>query len=336
MKLLYQKEKYKKFNLRRALRANKKLQKRKKNKNIFHKTEGVNTKHEKITFPKEVFLESEDEKIFRYINDTEKLKQPIFDFSYIKNIDVGSALYIKAYIDYLKSNGKKVTIKCSPKNQKMRQILQHIKIFDYELKITHKDIACWVIKTWNTDTQVNYGKVMMEEVLPAVLTNKFPSEEFTHIAGNLNELLANCSEHAYTKKDTFKNYYLIAGEYTTEFQASNTFSFCILDSGQGFKNSIKNKTKWEKFWQIISKEKEVDSKLLQATVEGKFNANKHQNTGRGAGLPEVVKSVKIIKGDLYLYSDKGCFSITDGAKEKLRERKHTVKGSIIEIVLPIN
>ena len=337
MKKLYKSKKYKRYNLRKSRRANKRRHKRSRQKqNRKRKANDINLKRNRINFCENLFLESKDEKIFKYINTIETFENPVLDFSKVKMIDVGSALYIKAYCDYLKSNKKNFKICCSPKNQKMRQILQHLEIYNYNLKITHKDISCWVLKTWDFEHKEKYGKVMMEEVLPHVLEGKIPSEEFSKIAVNLNELLANCSEHAYTDEYPFKNYYLIAGEYASEYKYSNKFSFCILDVGQGFRKSISNYGIFNTFLDNIRIQPKPDSTILQKTVEGKFNANRDKKSGRGAGLSEVAKSVKSIKGCLYLYSDKGCFSIVDGNNEYLNERENSVKGSIVEIILPIN
>lgn len=296
----------------------------------------MDSKKNKVVFPEKLYLESEDEKIVKYINEAEKLDKPNFDFSKVMSIDVGSALYVKAYIDYVKETKKEYKISCSTKNQKMRQILQHMNIFDYGIEITHEDIMCWEMRTWSIENKENYGKIMMKEILPKVLKGKVPSEEFAQIAGNLNELLANCSEHAYTEKYFFRNFYLIAGEYKTEKEASNTFSFCILDSGQGFKSSISNYGTFDKLLSSLTSMGKPDSELLKATVDGKFNADKNKNSGRGTGLSEVAKSVKMIRGDMYLYSDKGCFNITSDGEEILRERKNKAIGSIIEIILPIS
>ena len=334
MKKLYKCEKYKKYNSRKIRRANRRRYKLSGHKN--KKKDGIDGKHNKIIFCENLFLESDDEKIFKYINSIENIQNPTLDFSGTKNIDVGSALYIKAYCDYLKHIAKDFKIYCSPKNQKMRQILQHLEIYNYNLKITHKDVNCWVLKKWDSEHRENYGKVMMEEILPNVLKDKIPSKEFSKIAGSLHELLANCSEHAYTDEYILKNYYLIAGEYKTQYGSSNRFSFCILDIGQGFKKSISNYGKFNQFLDIIGKNQQPDSTLLKKTIEGTFNANKDKRSGRGTGLSEVAKNVKIIEGCLYLYSDKGCFNIINGNQENLRERKAPLKGSIIEIILPIS
>lgn len=272
---------------------------------------------------------------FTIINTIEKLDNPLLDFSLVKKIDVGSALYIKAYYDYLIASKKSFKIYCSEKNQKMRQILKHIRVNDYDLLITHPDIKCWFIKQWNFEHKENYGKVIMNEILPKVLENKVPSEEFSKIAGSLHELLANCSEHAYPNEHTFQNYYLIAGEYANEYSKSNKFSFCILDLGQGFRKSISNYSKFQDALDSIIR-KESDSMLLKKTTEGVFNANKDKNSGRGTGLQEVAKNVKNIRGSLYIYSDKGSFKIKNGDKEYFKDRKSELKGSIIEIILPIS
>ncbi len=290
-----------------------------------------------IVFTERLFLERKEEEIFFILFQAEKINTPTLDFSKVKYIDIGSAIYIKAFVEFLRENNREPKISCSPKNQKMRQILQHLGIFDYQLKITYNDIRCWAVRKWHKDFKkypgVNFGKVLYKEILPEVLKDKIPSTEFSRIASSLSELLSNCTEHAYTKQDVFTNFYLIAGEYENDIKKSNTVSFCILDYGQGFKASLKKNTLFES---VINKFKEdADSNLLKEAAKGNFNADKAKNSGRGTGLPAVTESVKLIKGSLYLYSDNGSYKVKKETEE-VRDRRYPVRGSIIEVILPIN
>lgn len=243
-------------------------------------------------------------------------------------------LYIKAFIDYKTKLGGYIKISCSPQNVKMRQILQHMKLKDYGINITYSDIKCWNVREWHESSHENYGKVLMEEILPSVLENKFPSKEFSRIASGLNELLSNCSEHAYNDEDLFKGYYLIAGEYDNmDTGKSNEFSFCIIDMGQGFRASLHKNSGFNKFFGdigILS-----DEKLIKEAVDSRFNANKVKNSGRGTGLPAVKKSVEIVNGGLHIYSDAGTYML-NADKERLKKRMYDIIGSIITVNLPIN
>ncbi len=289
---------------------------------------------ETIKFSNNLYLASSDEQIFKKIKTAENLSAVRFSFSNVKSVDVGSMLYIKAFIDYKTKNGDCIEISCSSENLKMRQILQHMGLKDYGLNITFKDIKCWNIREWHENTHENYGKVLMTEILPTVLEDKFPSEEFSRIASGLNELLSNCSEHAYTESDSFKGYYLIAGEYdNVETGKSNEFSFCIIDMGQGFRTSLHKNTGFNKFFGNIGIL--PDEKLIKEAVDSRFNANKEKNSGRGTGLPAVKKSVEMIKGGLHIYSDTGTYMLNAGT-ERLRSRSCSIIGSIITVSLPIN
>jgi len=338
MKLLYKKNKYRKFMQHKQKKLRKrhwqcKLRQKQKLKYLHIRGRGSIT-NKKIKFPKKLYLESRKEEIFYFISKAEKIDNPILDFSQVEQIDIGSALYIKAFYDFLYNAGGKPIIICSPKNHKMRQILQHIGVADYGLRITFNDIKCWAVRVWHTKAAINYGQVLHQEILPGVLDGKIPSAEFSRIASNLQELLLNCNEHAYIEKDTFTNFYLIGGEYQTDSKKSNTFSFCILDYGQGFKSSLRKNTFFDKLKSRFNPNS--DSELLRAATQGIFNANKRKHSGRGTGLPAVAENVKLIGGTLYIYSDKGSFVIQAKEEEKLRDRKYLTKGSIIEVILPIS
>ena len=287
-----------------------------------------------IRFTKTVHLLASDETIFQKINEAENKECVCFKFSAVQNIDVGSMLYVKAFIDKKKAEGVDVRVSCSKQNSKMRQILQHMKLKNYNLRITYNDIRCWTVKEWYEYSKENYVKVLMKEILPNVLKGKIPNENFANIASSLTELLANCSEHAYLEGDDFKGYYLIAGEYENMVQGkSNEFSFCILDMGQGFRDSLHKNTQFTNFikqFGILS-----DDKIIKAAVEGKFNANTDKTAGRGTGLPDVKKKVESINGSLHIYSNKGTYLYNNGS-ETLKMRKHAVIGSIITVTLPIN
>lgn len=287
-----------------------------------------------IKFSHHLYLASQDEQLFKKIKSVKNQPAVNFSFSNVKSVDVGSMLYIKAFIDYKIKKGDSVKVSCVSDNSKMRQILQHMGLKDYGMSITYSDIKCWNVREWHENTHENYGKVLMTEILPAVLENKFPSKEFSRIAMGLNELLSNCSEHAYTEDDLFKGYYLIAGEYDNiETGKSNEFSFCIIDMGQGFRSSLHKNTGFQKFigdFGILA-----DEKLIKEAVDSRFNANKEKNSGRGTGLPAVKKSVETVKGGLHIYSDRGTYMLNAGT-ERLKSRKCDIIGSIITVNLPIN
>jgi len=292
-------------------------------------------KNEVVKFPERLYLASDNEVIFALVEKIEKKENIVLDFSTTIAIDIGSSIYIKAFIDHLKYEKKKYKILCSPKNKKMRQILTHIKAYDFNMKITYSDIKCWEVRTWYKNDNVNYGKVMMEEILPKVLNGKIASENFSYIASSLQEILSNCSEHAYIKNDEYKSYYLIAGEYENTYTKSNSFAFCILDRGQGFRSSLEKNGLIETIFERFKKK--PDSDVLKAAINGRFasKAGGGKLAGRGTGLANVVENIKRINGQAYVYSDKGYYEV-NRQEDKSRERKIHIKGSIIAMILPIN
>ena len=287
-----------------------------------------------IRFSGNLYLADAKEHFFTKINPAKNASSVAFSFSDVKSVDVGSMLYIKAFVDYKKAQRCNVKISCSEKNRKMRQILQHMKLRDYGLSISCNDIRCWTVREWHGNDRENYGKVLMREILPAVLKGKFPSSEFSRIASGLHELLSNCSEHAYSEDYSFKGYYLIAGEYeNTNSEKSNEFSFCIIDMGQGFRSSLHKNSKFQNI--ISSFGIYSDEHLIEAAVNGKFNADTTKTQGRGTGLPAVRRSVETVNGSLHIYSDAGTYMFNN-RHEAVRKRTNDIIGSIITVNLPIN
>lgn len=336
MKRLYQEKKYKHYNkikvdkqnnyfLRKAIKIyNKKMHPRKR---IF----GDNLHYCILKFPERLYLGDKSEVLFELINSVQNETAVWFNFSRVKHISVGSALYIKAYIDSHKRN-QAIRISCSKDNQKMREVLQHMKLKDYELQIKHKDINCWTFREWTKNNPENYGKVLMEEIFPKILKNRIASDKFSEIASGLHEVISNCAEHAYLETDQFTGYYFIAGEYENSDGKSNKFTFCIIDMGQGFRASLgKNNL----FSEIKNKLRlETDADLITAAVNGRFNADPNDNSGRGTGLPAVKENVQSIGGTLNISSGFGAFSYD--TEERQYNRKNATIGSIITVNLPIS
>lgn len=326
-------QKYIKYNNKKvSKKKEKELRKAiaKKNKKLHNHFKSENSiQYKTIRFPQNLYLR--EEILFEKINSAINLTAVKLNFSQVRTISVGSALYIKAYVDS-HQNQQIIKITCSPKNRKMREILQHVELKNYHIPITHKDIKCWIFKQWNKNCSENYGKIMNEEVLPKVLANRGYSDRFADIASNLHELLYNCSEHAYEDSDSFTGYYFIAGEYENNKGKSNKFTFCVIDMGQGFRASLRKNSLFSEIKEKLNIES--DKELLKAAVDGKFNANPDKNSGRGTGLPAVKDTVKSIKGVLNICSGKGYYSF-DGI-EKLYNRENEIIGSIITVNLPIN
>ena len=337
MKLLYKKEKYRRYNKQKSIKLERKNKRKKLRQNKAKRERALLdillSTRQIVTFPQNLSIA--EGIVFSLIETAEEKDNIALDFSRTKNIDIGSAIYVKAFVDSLKDRGYKYQVVCLAKNKKMRQILQHIGIKNYGIAITHSDIKCWEIRSWHKNDKVNYGKVMMEDILPRVLKDKSVSAQFSDIAASLQELLSNCAEHAYIETDQYKNYYLIAGEYTREYDKSNMFTFCIIDRGQGFRATLEKKGSFKRLIEnFISA---PDANLLKAAVEGKFTSKKGggETAGRGTGLSNVAEGIKDINGYLCVYSDKGWYAITRKKEEHLSDGKTKIKGSVIEMGLPI-
>lgn len=333
MKLLNKKEKYRRFNNHKVRRQNLKNirdAKRRLYKKLHHKADSDDSiEYEIIKFPDKLFLG--EEILFEKINTAATKDAVNLNFSQVKNISVGSALYIKAYVDAHREK-QNIRISCSAQNKKMREILQHMELKNYGIPITHKDISCWLLRHWTKTNPENYGKIMNNEILPKVLCNRGYSDKFSEIASNLHELLCNCCEHAYDDSDSFTGYYFIAGEYENKKGRSNNFTFCVIDMGQGFRSSLRKNGLFSEIKEKLNIE--LDKDLIKAAVDGRFNASPDKNSGRGTGLPAVKETVHSIHGSLSISSGTGFYTFDN--KESLTERKNATMGSIITVNLPIN
>ena len=341
LKLLYKKEKYRRFNKHKInkltrRRRHKKLKIRRFNKELEKYNKLLSSKNDVIKFPRELFLEKNSgDDFFALIEEALNKSHVILDFSHTRFVDIGSMCYIRAFVDYLQYIGKKYCIECLSKNRKMRQILQHVGIKDYKfMNITYTDIKCWDVRSWKKHSSVNIGQVIIEEILPKVLKDRISSDEFKNITPSLIEILSNCAEHAYLEDDKYNNYYLIAGEYeNTNNKRSGTFAFSIVDLGQGFRSSLENKHNFFK--------SDKDSKLLEKAINGEVTSKigGGKDSGRGTGLLSVLNYINDIGGSLHAYSDKGFYKLyrlDDGRKDTFsKDRKTRMLGSIIEFGLPI-
>ncbi len=134
---------------RQSLKTIKIAQKR-KNKHLRNKKRKVSdhVKWSVIKFSKELYIDDPSEELIRKINEISPTDNIRLNFSAVQKISVSSALYIKAYVDSRKEL-QNIKISCSKNNKKMREILQHMKLKNYNLRISHKDIKCWSFKQWS-------------------------------------------------------------------------------------------------------------------------------------------------------------------------------------------
>ena len=58
-------------------------------------------KNEVVKFPERLYLASDNEVIFALVEKIEKKENIVLDFSTTIAIDIGSSIYIKAFIDHL-------------------------------------------------------------------------------------------------------------------------------------------------------------------------------------------------------------------------------------------
>ena len=129
-----------------------------------------------------------------------------------------------------------VEINVPIKQNKIRQILQHIGIKNYGIEITHEDISRWVVKTYDCEIdKANLIKDIYEPIQKP--TNWNNDEKIKNILAAILGACWNRFEHGYQlndvkkfRKGCFTNAYLIFGE--------TDYSFCIFNRGIGFRESF--------------------------------------------------------------------------------------------------
>lgn len=265
-------------------------------------------------------------KFIKDLNEAELESFPAISFNKTERIDISAGIYLKAFFDHIKIEGEGYKIICSKSNRKIREVLQYLGIKNYKHKISHADILCWDLNYWDVDDnkELNFSKILMEEILPKTLHGKVPSKDFSSIASALQEVLSNCLEHAYDDKDIFKRFYLYAGEYLN----TDSFTFCVLDRGCGFKKSLEQRD-----LKFNQKAFPSEGRLIKAAVDGQSGAGSPKD-GRGEGLKSVLEKTKKLNGRFSIYSGIGYYSFRNN-KESIGDRTANVKGSLISLTVPI-
>lgn len=264
-------------------------------------------------------------------NVTDSKQEIVFSFRKTESITISAGIYLRAFFDYLKKLQNPFRIICPDSNSKIREVLQHLGIKSYGMNIKHEDIKCWKVLDWDLNKEPpNFSKILMEEILPDVLENGKirPSKEFGEIATALQEVLANCTEHAYNKDEQYSQYYMIAGKHPAP--GNNGFAFSVVDRGQGFRESMQKQKKW--FNRLLPSQN--DTEVIKKATQG-ASASGEKNTGRGTGLQTVIEKISLIKGEVMIISR--CGRYTSPAQNKSKEPLNTdTKGTIITMMLPIN
>jgi len=292
--------------------------------------------------PPEVCLEGELTMVdadFGNIKDSFEMvltnPETILNMREITGINVSCALLLKAFFDeYNLKYGDKPKTR-SPKNQKVRAILNYLQIAHYPdvKRIHYNDIDCWQIRSWDqrNEVEIPFAQILLEQIIPKCWSGRHAmSQTSSNIASFVSEALWNCMEHAYTgkkEKSEFKNLYLGVGEYP----GTQRFSFCIYDKGIGIIQRLKDNPEG---WLDQIKDLGIpDSKMIEKATQGRSGAVKGKKGGRGNGLKTVVELLNSNHGQLDILSDHGYFSTY--SENSGKDRETSLEGTMVAFSFPI-
>lgn len=318
LKLLYKKEKYKKYNCRKSRRANKRLQKRKKKK---YNNVGQNKFVEKFNVSAPyVFsiIENclETIEFFRELEEKARINRNLYiDIKKTTKITPEAILYLLSLLEYItKDKTRKITVRGNaPKNLECKKIFLCSGFYDYVDSVysTPPDIDILSIKS---DNKVD-GKIA-KQVIDFACSKLSLKEGKTTRAfyTTILECMGNTTQHAYDKVKHAK-WWLVA----YHDKKTKTVCFAILDNGKGIPETVRKKFT-EKFLST------PDVKLIKSTLSGDFRTATRLKY-RGKGLPKINEFMK--KGliqNLTIVSNKGFYQVDNDIEEVLVKK---FKGTLI-------
>jgi anti-sigma regulatory factor (Ser/Thr protein kinase) len=320
MKKIYKSERFRCFNKRRSLRAEKKRRKRKNKKkfyrNLLYKKSITKNKEKTIYAPEIFSLVNNTEEFMKFLKEFDSHAwhgNSIFiDLAEIKNITPDALLCIIAYLARYKTLSNVPEIKGNiPDDLYCNQTFRESGFFKYVISnLSHKD-------TENILSIKNGNIIDPEEAASVVkfVRGKLKIEELSitrAVYATIMEAMNNVSEHAYgTKKD--QGWWLMA----LPEKDSDIIHFSLVDNGKGIPVTVRKKMTER----IISN----DGSLIRAAV-----LENRSETGiyyRGNGLPKLKKLVdnKMIK-NLHIISRKGYYYVDE---DKVYTLPHKYRGTII-------
>ncbi|MDR1216137.1 MAG: hypothetical protein LBK25_05600 [Treponema sp.] len=268
--------------------------------------------------------------ILNSLNTVMNNPETVLDMRKIESVNLACGLLLKSFFDeFLITHDVKPRMR-SPNSAKIRAIFNYLEIARYQDVKNHhyKDIDCWQIKSWEQEDNLNFSRLLHEEIIPRCWNGSHAmSPNSANIASSVAETLNNCKEHAYTGNKeaiAFKRWYLGVGEYPD----TKSFNFCVYDKGVGIKTRMKESPK---IWHKVVDLNKTDSQMIILATQGRSGADK--KAGRGEGLKTAIELLESNDGRLDIYSDYGYFS-TDDEKSGV-DRKTYLEGTMVAFSFPI-
>ena len=308
MKLLFQKKKYIRYQIRKSKKSLKRRIKIKKyKKHINHLLRGKpraqckniknRIKFNYVKAPENFSLLKNVEESIRFLNKIEnffvKNKKVFVELKEVKFIDHSAitvllSLMYKFKLSKIKFNGD------FPNEEKVRKKLVNSHFFERLMKplslnqeyILNKENQ--IFARANKFVVPELGLQIMGEVSQTIWGKKRVCKGLQR---TLLELMQNTNNHASNKEGEVHWWLSVNHD-----KHNNTVDFYFVDYGQGILKSLENKTSkkiWDGFWisfkNMIKSNREPD--IIKSLLEGKHRKPEHRNNSyyRGKGLPGVMR-----------------------------------------------
>jgi hypothetical protein len=285
-----------------------------------------------IKAPINFSLTQNTEETLKFIGKIEncfKRKQKVFvDLTGVENIANGAIVVLLSILVQFKSN--KIDFNGNfPKNLKVREFLRDSGFFKY----LYKEINPQESYTFDNDICTHANKKvdsqLSEEIIKKASTFIWGEERrCTGVQRVFLELMQNTNNHASIVKQGEKHWWATVKHYDNERKVG----FSFIDFGVGIFESLANKKEDNKFYNAISKVKNVfsftdNAELLKLLLHGDVHKTVTGKYYRGKGLPGVFEACKNNKiSNLIIISND---AIADYANNNYKKLNNSLSGTFI-------
>lgn len=264
-------------------------------------------------------------------NDYKKIR---INFERTRIIVADAGILLRANLSTLIVKKHKHTIlKCAPsKSAKINEVLTQIRILElfgqnFDITPNHEDVVHWNLAEGHGADGEKYEKILGS--YDGTLTPKL-SESFYL---GLTEAMTNTRQHAYSEDEL--NNPDIPEWWMFSQEKEGRLTVVFFDLGIGIPESLPKKQPgiWEKIISVM-KESDGDAEIIEGTIRLKKSSTELGHRGKGLSqLEEVINGVD--DAVLYIYSNKGCYSLKNKGEKKLVNYDQSINGTLINWSVPI-
>lgn len=267
-------------------------------------------------------------------------RKPVcLDFTGVEKLIADATLLFLAELKRTIKLAPEIKIRCiPPRKRKIAQVFQKIKIFKilrhsklYSYIADH-DVVHWRFATGSDVEGNKYDDIL--GVYDGQIAEKLSNKLYV----GLTEAMTNVHNHAYllTRQDGLDQNGIVKDWWMFSQERDGFLHVVFCDLGAGIPQTmpIKHPTVIQqliRFTQIKSR-KPSDAEIIEEATKLKVSGTGLSHRGRG--LSQMVKAVaNDFHGDLFLYSNFGCFVV--GREKKLIDYKTSIMGTLIAWRIPL-